>query len=95
METRAISVVTPEGRLTGYLLGIDPTHVVLYAQFRSRSRDEVKVVWSVIIVPRSMTVIIEDQRISGEAKEVQEQYTSVARRFLEDNKIMHYGEDDE
>lgn len=95
METRAISVVTPEGRLPGYLLGIDPTHVVLYAQFRQPSRDEVKVVWSVIIVPRSMTMIVEDQRVSGEAKEVQEQYASIARRFLEDNRILYYGEDDE
>lgn len=93
MEHRAVSAVTPEGRLPGYLLGIDPTHVVLYAQFRQPSRDEVQVVWSVIIVPRTMTMVVEDRKITGEAKEIQEQYGRLAKRFLAENENLYYGED--
>lgn len=79
---RRISVITPEGRLTGYLAGIDEGHIVLYAQYRVPDRDEVKVVWSITIVPRTMVMVVEDQTLSSEAADVQEVYMGVAGRFL-------------
>lgn len=81
---RRISVLTPEGRLVGYLAGLDETHVALYAQYVVPQKGEAaQVVWSITVVPRTMAMIIEDQTIMAEPQDVQSVYQALAQEFLD------------
>lgn len=91
-EKRRFSIIAPEGRLPGYLVGADATHMVLYAWFRTDGENGV---WAIIVVPRTMVVVIDDVRLSDEPAEVQKTYSDIAQPFLDALRIKLFGKDAE
>lgn len=88
---RKIMVMAPEGGLPGYLLGIDETHLALYAQFKS----EKAIDWAVLVAPRTLVTIITDQVLETEAEEVRTVYHAVGGSvFLRENATMLHLEEE-
>lgn len=92
LEERRLNVIAPEGRLPGYLIGLDATHMVLYAWFR---KDGENGVWSIVVVPRTMVVTIDDIRLDSEPADVRKTYSGIAQPFLDAFRVKLFGKDAE
>lgn len=86
VKKRRISVIAPEGAIPGYLLGLDDNHLALYAQFHKRlENNEPVVTWAAMVVPRTLTVLVEERSLGDEAEADQEVYMSIGgREFLQE-----------
>jgi hypothetical protein len=71
IRRRRLLLATPEGSLRGYLIGMDDRHLVIYAQYKV---SDTEIDWTLMTVPRTGTVLMEQAEISQEDGAVQENY---------------------
>lgn len=74
IRTRRLIVATMEGSVRGYLLGFDDDHLVVYAPHRV-AEDQLD--WTMMLVSRSCTVLMETAELAAEDKAVQQNYLTI------------------
>lgn len=78
-QRRLTVMLNPLGSSYGYLLGLTPDHMMLYAAMVGPSN---QATWSVMIFPRSLVVRIDDVFLAEDAQ-VAEAYLGIAQPFLD------------
>lgn len=73
-----VAVVTDHGVQTGYLLGIDEDDIVLWGPMGA---DE-STVNTVFILPRTLTIFLQNHTLDREPKDMAETYSAMAHGFL-------------
>lgn len=72
---RRLAVPTEYGVVRGYLLGMDEHTLVLYADYRTKDEYDTPLqIWTVCVLPRSLTVFIEPFVLTDEADHVRGDY---------------------